>query len=222
MDSDYIVVARAQIDKKLLGNADACRLYLYLLSKIDDSGHIEISCGEIQRDLIWSRQRVRTLMSLLKSTNKLTNKSTNKLTNITLCNTGAKVRCPTNKLTNKSTNKLTNKKAPKFEPPTQVEVTQLWSERGYHFNPESFIPFYQSKGWKVGDEPMKDWTAAMKTWELRWKEKYGEKYYYQISGQSSGTAAAQNRYDGLRSATRAILQRAGNLDSVLNDSIKHA
>ena len=34
-------------------------------------------------------------------------------------------------------------------------------------NPERFIDFYASKGWKVGNQPMKDWKACVRTWEQR-------------------------------------------------------
>ena len=32
---------------------------------------------------------------------------------------------------------------------------------------ETFVDFYASKGWKVGNAPMKDWEAAVRTWEKR-------------------------------------------------------
>lgn len=32
---------------------------------------------------------------------------------------------------------------------------------------ERFCSFYQSNGWKVGKNPMKDWKAAVRTWEKR-------------------------------------------------------
>ena len=32
-------------------------------------------------------------------------------------------------------------------------------------NPELFINHYESNGWKVGKNPMKDWKAAVRTWE---------------------------------------------------------
>ena len=40
-------------------------------------------------------------------------------------------------------------------------------ERQNSVDPESFIDFYESKGWKVGNQPMKDWKAAVRTWERR-------------------------------------------------------
>ena len=56
---------------------------------------------------------------------------------------------------------------PRFVPPTIEEVTALVRERGYHINPESFVRYYESNGWKVGKNPMKDWKAAAAGWESR-------------------------------------------------------
>ena len=32
-------------------------------------------------------------------------------------------------------------------------------------DPEAFVDFYTAKGWRVGKNPMKDWQAAVRTWE---------------------------------------------------------
>ena len=38
-------------------------------------------------------------------------------------------------------------------------------ERGNNVDPEKFCDFYASKGWKVGNQQMKDWRACVRTWE---------------------------------------------------------
>lgn len=59
-------------------------------------------------------------------------------------------------------------KPPKrFTPPTTEEVKAYCEERGNNVDPERFIDFYASKGWKVGNQGMKDWKAAVRTWEKR-------------------------------------------------------
>ena len=55
----------------------------------------------------------------------------------------------------------------RFAPPTVDEVRDYCRERGNNVNPERFIDFYSSKGWRVGNQPMKDWKAAVRTWEQR-------------------------------------------------------
>ena len=57
--------------------------------------------------------------------------------------------------------------APKgrMTPPTVDEVAAYCQERGNGIDPEAFVDFYASKGWMVGKNPMKDWKAAVRTWE---------------------------------------------------------
>ena len=58
----------------------------------------------------------------------------------------------------------------RFVPPTLAEVQSYVAERQSPVDPQGFIDFYESKGWMVGNTPMKDWKAACRnaeTWE-RW------------------------------------------------------
>jgi len=57
------------------------------------------------------------------------------------------------------------KKVVRFVKPSLDEVRAYCSERGNSVDPETFIDFYESKGWKVGNQSMKDWKAAVRTWE---------------------------------------------------------
>lgn len=54
-----------------------------------------------------------------------------------------------------------------FTPPSPAEVAAYCRERGNDISPESFCSFYASKGWRVGNQPMKDWRAAIRHWETR-------------------------------------------------------
>lgn len=56
-------------------------------------------------------------------------------------------------------------KSKKFIPPTLEEVREYCKERNNRVDPERFIDHYESNGWKVGKNPMKDWKAAVRTWE---------------------------------------------------------
>lgn len=73
-----------------------------------------------------------------------------------------------NKESNKKDNNKDNRVA--FTPPTLNEVSAYCRERQNSVDPEKFIDFYQSKGWMVGRNRMKDWKAAVRTWEKRSKE----------------------------------------------------
>lgn len=53
----------------------------------------------------------------------------------------------------------------KFTPPTLEQVIEYCNERNKGVDPERWFNFYQAKGWMVGKNKMKDWKAAVRTWE---------------------------------------------------------
>lgn len=55
----------------------------------------------------------------------------------------------------------------RFTPPTAEEVAAYCAERKNKVNAQRFVDFYTAKGWRVGNQPMKDWRAAVRTWEER-------------------------------------------------------
>jgi len=57
------------------------------------------------------------------------------------------------------------KKSKGFIRPTLQEIQNYCQERKNSINPEKWLNFYQSNGWKVGKNSMKDWKAAIRTWE---------------------------------------------------------
>ena len=61
-------------------------------------------------------------------------------------------------------------KSKRFYPPTLDEVKQYCEERKNNIDPMAFIDFYSSKGWMIGKNRMKDWKAAVRTWERKRKE----------------------------------------------------
>lgn len=62
---------------------------------------------------------------------------------------------------------IESKSAKRFVPPTLEEVSAYCKERNNHINPAKFIAFYESKGWMIGKNKMKDWKAAIRNWEQR-------------------------------------------------------
>lgn len=56
-------------------------------------------------------------------------------------------------------------KAKRFVKPTLSEIEQYCIERNNNVNAEQFFDYYESNGWKVGKNSMKDWKAAVRTWE---------------------------------------------------------
>ena len=60
---------------------------------------------------------------------------------------------------------INNKRSRAFVPPTLEEVSDYCKERGKGVDPNKWYDFYQSKGWMIGKNKMKDWKAAVRTWE---------------------------------------------------------
>lgn len=55
----------------------------------------------------------------------------------------------------------------RFVPPTVDQVADYCRERSSSIDPQQFVDFYVSKGWRVGSQPMRDWKACVRTWETR-------------------------------------------------------
>lgn len=84
--------------------------------------------------------------------------------------TGQKCPNTNNNITN--TNLLLKKeesKEERFRKPSLQDVYLYCLERKNGIDPQQFLDFYESKGWKVGNTPMKDWRAAIRTWESKRK-----------------------------------------------------
>ena len=65
-----------------------------------------------------------------------------------------------------SINKSAPKVAPlKFQKPTLQNVIDYCQSRNNSVDANKFIDHYESVGWKVGRNPMKDWQASVRTWE---------------------------------------------------------
>ena len=56
-------------------------------------------------------------------------------------------------------------KSKRFIKPSLDEVKAYCQERQNNVNAERFMDYYESNGWKVGKNNMKDWKAAVRTWE---------------------------------------------------------
>jgi hypothetical protein len=65
---------------------------------------------------------------------------------------------------------LGRKPASRFCPPTVDQVKAYCRQRRNGVDPERFVDFYASKGWVVGKTKMKDWQAAVRTWEKNTKQ----------------------------------------------------
>ena len=65
----------------------------------------------------------------------------------------------------KDIEKEVNKPQKRFTKPTIEEVQAYCLERNNGVDAQKWFDYYSSNGWKVGKNPMKDWKAAVRTWE---------------------------------------------------------
>lgn len=153
-----------------------------------ERGEVLITVRELGERWKWSRTKVVNFINALESQKMVTQKVTNVGTIITIENYGIYQDCDEEEKTRKKTterqpkdsrklptsykesNKNNNKRifsAPAREgiPPDIDDVKAYIAEKGYSVDAENWYDFYQSKGWYVGKNKMKDWKAAIRTWE---------------------------------------------------------
>lgn len=123
-----------------------------------------------------SIQNVRTALARFEKLGFLTNESTKEARLITVQNWELYQSTKNNQQSNQQTgNKgLTTNKNDKndknnknniFIPPTLEEVISYCKERNNSVDPQKWYDFYESKGWMIGKNKMKNWKAAVRTWE---------------------------------------------------------
>jgi len=71
------------------------------------------------------------------------------------------------KCTTINKNKIITIKNKYFKKPSVEDVINYCILRKNNIDAEAFIDFYESKGWMVGKNKMKDWKAAIRTWEKK-------------------------------------------------------
>ena len=72
-----------------------------------------------------------------------------------------------NPLNKNPLNKTYRQKRKRFVPPTLEQVADRCQECNYSIDPNRFWNFYESQGWKVGKNPMRDWHKALAGWQSR-------------------------------------------------------
>lgn len=71
---------------------------------------------------------------------------------------------------NDNENDFKEKTKKKFKKPTIEEIEEYCKQRNNKIDPHHFYDYYQSNGWKVGKNSMKDWQASIRTWERKDKK----------------------------------------------------
>jgi len=132
-----------------------CRLYEVSRASIQNWLKLLEKNGYIIRDVIYRQGSKEILSRSIKLVDKPSLKMCTDNTNINITNTN---------LTD------SNKKA-LFKKPTLDEVKNYCILRKNNIDAEAFIDFYESKNFMIGKNKMKDWKAAVRTWERREKDK---------------------------------------------------
>ena len=177
----WIKLHRQILEWEWYSDNNCFRVFLHLLLKANHKEKrfkgIELKVGSIvtSRDLLaretgLSSQQVRTALNKLISTNEITSVTSSQGTILQIVSY-EKYQIATNEITNEqptsnqqvTTNKNV-KKEKKFIIPTFNDVLEYCMQNNLDVDGIKFINFYESKGWMVGKNKMKDWKAAIRTW----------------------------------------------------------
>jgi hypothetical protein len=183
---------QAWIDLLLLANHKEGFFYVRGNKVVVGRGQVGTSSRTLASRWQWSRGKVERFLKDLENDNQIEPQKNNVITLISICNyddyqnTEPQTEPQTNrrqttdepqtdrnkndkkeKNVNNDNNRDKAETAKRFAPPSIDEVHSYISEKGYSVDAESFVAFYQSKNWFVGKNKMKDWHAAVVTWEKR-------------------------------------------------------
>lgn len=160
---------------------------------------ITVERGQLGRSMVglgekwgWSAKKVKRFLGDLKTAEQIAYQTNNATTLITITNyevyqgngeespskKPSNVRAmseqmPTNNKDKKNKEVKEVKTIVRFQKPSLEEVSAYCKERGKGIDPQAWIDHYDANGWKVGKNPMKDWKAAIRTWENRRKSDQG-------------------------------------------------
>lgn len=151
-----------------------------------------ITCAEMTGSETASAKRVRRLRNkenLLENSAERYNVTQNRdivqkcNSDVTKCNTEIE-REKREELNKENREEIQSTKRTVFSPPTLEEVTAYCQKRQNNVNANAFINYYTSNGWMVGRNKMKDWKAAIRTWEA--KDKKGTVNEYENLARGAG------------------------------------
>ncbi len=120
------------------------------------------------------------------------------------------VKTEEEKPSKKVAEKKVSKPREKFTAPSVQQVQDYCNKRQNGISGYNFVNFYQSKGWKVGNSPMKDWEAAVRTWEQKNKENEQSNNFNKNNGAgyNSGNTSSGFKASGKKSGSSILAERA--------------
>lgn len=189
MGEPFIKIYKKMLKWEWYDDVNTCRLFLHCLLRANwesgswhgikyDAGQFITSLQTLAVETKLSVKQVRVALDHLKRTNEVADLRQGNYRIITIvkwneyqskgtpagnetANQGQTKGKP--RATDKEYKELKNKK--NIIPPSVEMVTEYCQERNNSVDPETFISFYESKGWMIGKNKMKDWQSAVRTWE---------------------------------------------------------
>lgn len=207
---DYIKLFRGILDWEWWHDINTFRVFIFLLLKANwkdgtwkgrqvKRGSYISSLDKLANDTDLTRDEVRTAVKHLKATHTITTQPTRNYTVFTVVNydlyqgnpTQDTIQIPQQSPTNplrfplreekKEGNKERNNK---FVPPTVDDVADYCAERKNSVDAEAFVDFYKANGWIQGrGKPLKDWKAAVRTWERNGNNRQSQKSPWELKEQ---------------------------------------
>lgn len=136
---------------------------------------VDVKTGQVGYDLDslakrwkWSRGKVERFLKMLENDNQIVRQKNNVTTLISIVN--YKEYQQDDKANNKPNSKADeNKQESKeikkvFKRPSIEEINTFCLEHNLQLDSQSFLDYYDSNGWKVGKNNMKDWKATVRRW----------------------------------------------------------
>lgn len=191
---DYIKVSRSMLDWEWYSDINTSRLFIHMLLKANwkdgnfkgttvPRGSFVSSIRKLADETSLTEREVRTAINHLKTTGEVTHKSTSKYSVFTVVNYDLYQSNDTQSVSQTTSERQSNdiqtttieegkkerrkedNNTVRFIPPDVDMVREYCIERNNSVDAQSFVDFYSSKGWMIGKNKMKDWKAAVRTWE---------------------------------------------------------
>lgn len=117
-----------------------------------DGEKYEARCDKNRENILkrWEKEHTNVYDGIRMNTKNSDNENDNDNDNVCIDGADDSHHAPTHK---------------RFVKPTLDQVREYCTSRGNNIDPVRFVDYYESIGWKVGKNPMKDWKACVRTWE---------------------------------------------------------
>ena len=188
LNSGYIKLYRNLLNWEWYSNLPTRVFFIHCLLKANHTtkkwqgytikaGQFITSLNHLAKETGLTLRQIRTVINKLKMTQELTIETTRQNTIITVNNwdkwqseqQSERQISDTPATTTKNDKNIDNKIDKKFNKPTIEDIEKYCKERNNSINAEKFHNYYEANGWIVGKTKMKDWKAAIRTWEQNQK-----------------------------------------------------